>query len=30
MKDLCNGECGSKKPHSGLYDTATLNFTLSG
>ena len=25
---ICNGECGSKHPHSAIYDTARGNFTL--
>ncbi len=25
---VCNGECGSKHPHSGLYDKAQAVFTL--
>ena len=27
---VCNGECGSKHPHSAIYDTARGSFTLSG
>lgn len=26
---VCNGECGSKKPHSAIYDRRSLNFTLT-
>ena len=25
---MCNGECGSKHPHSAIYDVARGNFTL--
>lgn len=27
---LCNGECGSKHPHSGIYDTTTGSFEIAG
>ncbi|XP_041354573.1 countin-3-like [Gigantopelta aegis] len=27
--DLCNGECGSKHPHSKLYDTRNITFTIT-
>lgn len=26
---VCNGECGSKHPHSKVYDQATANFTIT-
>jgi len=26
---VCNGECGSKHPHSSIYDTATGTFTIT-
>ncbi|KAK3774916.1 hypothetical protein RRG08_007273 [Elysia crispata] len=26
--DICNGECGSKHPHSKVYDRKTANFTI--
>ncbi len=26
---VCNGECGSKHPHSAIYDQARTNFTLN-
>lgn len=26
---ICNGECGSKDPHSALYDEAQTNFTIT-
>lgn len=27
--DICNGECGSKHPHSQLYDRQFVNFTIT-
>ncbi|XP_025092587.1 countin-1-like [Pomacea canaliculata] len=27
--DVCNGECGSKHPHSQVYDRKTANFTIT-
>ncbi|KAI8505679.1 hypothetical protein Bbelb_168680 [Branchiostoma belcheri] len=27
---LCNGECGSKHPHSQIYDQGMTNFTITG
>ena len=27
---ICNGECGSKHPHSKVYDTASTKFTITG
>ncbi|KAK7504838.1 hypothetical protein BaRGS_00003866, partial [Batillaria attramentaria] len=27
--DICNGECGSKHPHSQLYDRKQTNFTIT-
>lgn len=27
---ICNGECGSKHPHSAIYDEATTTFTITG
>ncbi|KAI8790831.1 countin-1, partial [Biomphalaria glabrata] len=26
---LCNGECGSKHPHSRIYDTKNTTFTIT-
>jgi hypothetical protein len=26
---ICNGECGSKHPHSAVYDSALANFTIT-
>ena len=26
---LCNGECGSKHPHSKIYDEASSKFTIT-
>ncbi|BFZ06971.1 hypothetical protein BsWGS_10010 [Bradybaena similaris] len=28
--ELCNGECGSKHPHSKVYDRKETNFTITG
>ncbi|XP_060081667.1 countin-3-like [Ylistrum balloti] len=27
---ICNGECGSKHPHSAIYDEGMTNFTITG
>ncbi|XP_062617063.1 countin-1-like [Saccostrea cucullata] len=27
---ICNGECGSQHPHSQIYDTSEVTFTLTG
>ena len=27
---ICNGECGSKHPHSQVYDTGSADFTVTG
>ena len=27
---ICNGECGSKHPHSQIYDTGSADFTVTG
>ena len=27
---VCNGECGSKHPHSQIYDEAQTTFTITG
>lgn len=27
---LCNGECGSKHPHSAIYDESSATFTITG
>ncbi len=26
---ICNGQCGSKHPHSAIYDGTTANFTIT-
>lgn len=30
MVVVCNGECGSKHPHSQIYDQGKTNFTITG
>ena len=27
---ICNGICGSKHPHSEIYDTAQITFSITG
>ena len=30
LSAICNGECGSKHPHSQIYDEAEATFTITG
>ncbi|XP_041354572.1 countin-3-like [Gigantopelta aegis] len=30
IASVCNGECGSKHPHSAIYDTRSVKFTITG